>query len=503
MQKTQHKPTGAIQIVLGVMSAAALFSAGVWALLGGVWQGGGAILLAGWLLVLTHNSLFYLERVTFFALHHSIWQHLLALPLPFYAAYRPLQRGALGRSLEEVRAGWHSLLFDGGFAAFLVLINLGAALLVFPPMGWRLLVWLFAWLGMQAYLLYHTAAQQRRRIAAQQAATHAAHQMLMGIQTLPIDHIPTWAEQHAQTQPITHRPTWRRATLLGLLWVGLPAEGLAAWGLVILVAWASLRLDAVLRQTATWLPHAQDLRAAWRTSPQLAPHPPETSGGMLSVENVTLRYNPHTPPILRHLSFDLYAGECVALVGDRGKSTLLKLLLGFEEPEAGHVYYRGIQRQEIGYVLQDSQLWMGSLKQNVLGHHNLPLDAAWRAAEIACIDDLIRDLKMQMLTPIDDGGAVFSRGQQQRLLLARALVHQPRLLLLDEAMNAIDEATCQRIHAKLSALGITRLMVVYRPSEMQSANRILLMHDGRIIASGSYAALYQEQAIFRQLVAHK
>src|SRR5690606_24231894 len=123
---------------------------------------------------------------------------------------------------------------------------------------------------------------------------------------------------------------------------------------------------------------------------------------------------------------------------------------------------------------------------------------AWEAARLACIDDVIRDLQMQMMTPIDEGGAIFSRGQQQRLLLARALVHQPHLLLLDDAMGAVDTETRQRIHANLH--GITRLMVVYRISEMKSADRILFMEGGRIVDSGRYEELYQNNAKFRQTV---
>lgn len=492
-------------IGIGLLSAAASLSVGIWALLSGFWQGGGGLLLLVWFLALTHRSVFYQERVTFFGLHQALWRHLLALPVSTYATFRPIQRRAIGGSLETIRGFWYSVLFDGGFAALLLLVNLVGAWLFLPHIGTRLLVWLAGWLVLQGVLLHLTTGQQRRRHNAKLNATHAAHQMIVGIQTLPVQQVPTWAEHHARTPPPDHYPLGRRAALFGLIWPALAAESLVAWGVLAQIFWAATRLDMLARQSGVWIAHALTLRQLTHEAPLPAPDrgPSWPSDTLLAVADVTLRYHAGGPPILEGLHFQLKQGECVALVGEAGcgKSTLLDLLLGFEQPERGRVQFGDIRRDEIGYVLQDSQLSGGSLKNNLLGNHNLPLEAAWQAARLACIDDLIHDLKMGMMTIIDENGGVFSWGQQQRLLLARALVHGPRLLLLDEAMNAIDEATRQRIHAHLNAANITRLMVVYRANEMQAADRILLMHKGRIIAQGGYDVLYQEQAIFRQLVA--
>jgi ABC-type bacteriocin/lantibiotic exporter with double-glycine peptidase domain len=286
-------------------------------------------------------------------------------------------------------------------------------------------------------------------------------------------------------------------------------EGLA----LLQILWAAWILDSigggimVLAGALSRIGPARDAAQEDQASRQPLPH----FRGEIRLQGVTFRYNPGGPAILQGLNFHLRPGECLAIVGETGcgKSTLARLLLAYEVPEAGRLFYDdhpaetldlSSVRAQIGMVWQDSRLWPGSVKSNLLGQQHLPLSAAWEAARLACIDDLIRDLAMHMMTSLDEGGGIFSKGQQQRLLLARALVHRPRLLILDEALGAIDEATRQKIEANLRALGISRLMIAYRPEEVKTADRVLFMEAGRVVAEGTYAALAASHPGFRRLL---
>lgn len=503
-----HAPRGiAIQAAkwaAGLGFAAGLLCVGLLMILAGYGQGLLALMASIGLLAWVQREFFHDERLTFTHWHAALWMHLLSLPLTFFYPIRQLERDTLGRALETIRAEVSGLMLGSGFALALMWVNLLAAFGM--GLGGPLIVWMAIWGGLQAVLLVNLTRQQRALNIAKQRATHAAHQLISAIQTLPIQHSPTWAEYHAQTGPVRTDAILRRgAVLVGLALIGAQTRDILAWGMLIQVGWAALRLDAILQQATTWLPLAQDLYTAWRTPAQddARGHESEDGQAVVVLEDVRFRHNPHIPPVLESLSLVVHRGESLAIVGAAGcgKSSLLNLILGFEQPESGSIRYQGIRRAEMGYVMQESRLQAGSLKSNLLGNHNLPLEEAWHAARIACIDDLIHDLRMGMMTLLDEGGAAFSRGQQQRLLLARALVHRPKLLLLDEALGAIDGATRQKIHDNLKTEGITRVMVVYNSSEMRHADRVAFMQRGRIVGSGPYEELYQAHEGFRDWVA--
>lgn len=237
----------------------------------------------------------------------------------------------------------------------------------------------------------------------------------------------------------------------------------------------------------------------------------EISGGV-ELEHVYFRYSEETPYILNDLSLKVRPGEYVAIVGETGcgKSTLVRLLLGFEKPEKGAVYYDGKDlqnldpgslRKKIGTVMQQSGLFQGDIYSNiVISAPELGISKAWEAAEIAGIADDIREMPMGMSTLISEGGGGISGGQKQRLMIARAIAPGPKLLIFDEATSALDNKTQRQVTEALDGLGCTRIVIAHRLSTIRHCDRILVLDGGRIAEDGSYEELIGKKGIFAELV---
>lgn len=215
--------------------------------------------------------------------------------------------------------------------------------------------------------------------------------------------------------------------------------------------------------------------------------------------------------VLHDINFKINAGENVAIVGRSGcgKSTLVRLLLGFETPKHGAIYYDGQDfselnmpsvRTQLGVVLQNGQLMQGDIFTNIIGTNALTQDDAWEAAKAAGIAIDIAMMPMGMQTVISEGSKNISGGQRQRILIARALVTKPSILIFDEATSALDNRTQAIVTKSLDELKATRIIVAHRLSTIRNCDRIIVMDAGRIVETGTFEELVAQGGMFANLV---
>ncbi len=236
--------------------------------------------------------------------------------------------------------------------------------------------------------------------------------------------------------------------------------------------------------------------------------------GNIEIENLKFSYENDPKGCLRGISLKIQRGEKVAIVGESGcgKSTLLKLMLGMEIPGEGTVCYDGkpIQtlnlrslRKRIGSVFQFSKVFPGTIASNVVFGANRKVsdEEIWDALDKAAIGDYVRSLPMKMDTEISESNSSgFSGGQRQRLLIARALIKKPKVLILDEATSALDNLTQEQVLKSINNLQTTIVMVAHRLSTVTGFDRIVMLEDGLIVEEGSYDELMARNGKFARLV---
>ncbi|MDE0404533.1 MAG: ATP-binding cassette domain-containing protein [Nitrospira sp.] len=274
------------------------------------------------------------------------------------------------------------------------------------------------------------------------------------------------------------------------------------------------RLGASFSTIAAIIPALEQIRPFLNELPETSidGEPAKTLGGEIVFDHVSFQYDPNGPLILDDVSIHVRPGEFVAIVGESGcgKSTLFRLALGLEQPSAGSVYYDGRDlkylnikqvRRQVGAVPQKVQLHPQDLWDNIVGdYEEANVEDAWRAAKLAVVDREIAAMPMQMLTPVGTSASVTSGGESQRITIAHALIHNPRILLFDEATNWLDNDSQSRIMANLMKLTSTRIVIAHRLSTLRQVDRIYVLRSGKVVQEGSYAELAATEGVFQDLV---
>ncbi len=242
--------------------------------------------------------------------------------------------------------------------------------------------------------------------------------------------------------------------------------------------------------------------------------PGELSGG-IEINNVTFSYSEDSPHTLENINLDIKPGEYVGLVGPSGcgKSTLLKLLLGFEKPTSGKIYYDNKDidtldkrelRKKMGVVLQDGKLISGSIFENItITSPTATVSDVQKVIEAVGLANDVSEMPMGLHTMLSEDCGTISGGQQQRILIARAIISQPKILFFDEATSALDNVTQRMVCETLEKMDSTRVVIAHRLSTIIHCDRIIVLHDGKIEEQGTYEDLMANRGLFYQLASRQ
>ena len=273
------------------------------------------------------------------------------------------------------------------------------------------------------------------------------------------------------------------------------------------------QLNLVIPELAQIKPLLESVKPILEAVPEMEDKAPQVAGlyGSIEVSDVSFRYDEDGPMILDNLSLKIKAGEYVGIVGKSGcgKSTLMRLMLGFEAPISGGIYYdnydlskvdKASLRRKIGCCLQSGSLFTGDL------FHNITItapwathDDAWEALRMACMEDDVRRMPMGLHTVVSEGGGGFSGGQKQRILIARALISKPNIIFFDEATSALDNIAQKSVSDNLDKLRCTRVVIAHRLSTIRHCDRIVVLDKGHIAEQGTFEELMANKGLFYEM----
>jgi ABC-type multidrug transport system fused ATPase/permease subunit len=235
--------------------------------------------------------------------------------------------------------------------------------------------------------------------------------------------------------------------------------------------------------------------------------------GEVRFDNVSFHYSDDDQLVLQDIHLTIPPGETVAFVGKTGagKTTIIKLLARFHDPTEGRVLVDGCDlsqvtqqslRRQMGIVLQDPFLFSGTVRENIrFGRLDATDEEIEAAAKAIGADEFIQKMRLGYDTPVEEGGVILSVGQRQLISFARALLANPRILILDEATSSVDTQTEQIIQNALAHLlhGRTAFVIAHRLSTVVNADRIVVVHNGRIVEQGKHEELLARQGMYHQL----
>jgi NHLM bacteriocin system ABC transporter ATP-binding protein len=489
-------------------------------------------------MLLQNVSLLRIEGRLDATLQSAVWDRLLRLPTRFFAkrSTGELASAAMGVSaIRQVLSGIASVSVQAGAVGA---VNLVLLLSYSFPLALVALAMLVVNASVFLGLGLRQLRWQRQLVELDNELNNQAFQTLRGLPKLRVAAAESfayaaWAEKFAHTRELQHRVgrirnliTVFNAVYLPLCTLAMfallagPARGsLSAGGFLTFNTAATLMLTSATQLTgalisaAAVLPMFEQLRPILREEPEVRPgtaHPGTLAGG-IAADRLSFRYSADGPLVLDDVSFRVRPGEFVAIVGasGSGKSTLLRLLIGFDRPSSGGVFYDGKDlsaldqaavRRQCGVVLQNAQPFAGSILDCIRGSETYSLDEAWAAAEMAGLAEDIKRMPMQMHTVLSDGGGTVSGGQRQRLVIAQALIRRPRILFLDEATSALDNETQRVVIESTRELRCTRIVIAHRLSTVMDADRVIVLSQGRIIEEGTPEQLLDDPAgAFREL----
>ena len=382
---------------------------------------------------------------------------------------------------------------------------------------------------------FRTVNVRKRYIEGTMKLSGLEYNLFAGIQKLKLTGsenraFARWLDHYGETSRVIYNPAFKDrfypalCVLLGIggsmliFWStlsnGVSIPDYIAFSSAFGMITASMtQLNGVVPSLAQIKPLFESVKPILESVPEMeekAPQVEELFGG-IEVSGVSFRYQEDGPLILDDLSLKIEPGEYVGIVGKSGcgKSTLMRLMLGFEKPLTGGIYYdnydlakvdKASLRRKIGCCLQSGSLFTGDL------FHNITItapwathDDAWEALRMACLEEDVRQMPMGLHTVVSEGGGGFSGGQKQRILIARALISKPDIIFFDEATSALDNISQKAVSDNLDELMCTRVVIAHRLSTIRHCDRIVVLDKGKIAEQGTFEELMENKGLFYEM----
>ncbi len=487
--------------------------------------------------VLRGTALMRLEGRLAARLGTVVWDRLLRLRPDFFRRYSAGELAARSMVFQDIRDHVSGVTADGVLSSLFLLPALG--LLFFYDVSLGLAVACFCTLALAGTVIsciLHIEPQRHHLAVSRQLAGNI-HQFLSGISKLRTagaedSAFTVWAEQYREQKQAEVRLSALSEYLAAF---SAAAPALASAILFAVVVWRGGGLEtasfiavhtAAMVFSMSMITLGNSVRAMALIAPacrQVEPilASPADAGsrhggrrklaGQILLDQVSFGYFQGGGDVLQDVTIHAKPGEFVAIVGESGagKSTVFRLALGLETPSSGAVYYDGqdlVQldlgavRAQIGVVMQDGLLQQGNILQNITGvDDRLTVDDAWEAARMAAVEEDIRAMPMGMYTTVGENSATFSGGQSQRIRIAAALVHAPRILFLDEPTSSLDTGSQAKTMQCIENATCTRFVIAHRLSTIRRANRIYVLKHGRVAQTGNFDELLAVDGPFRDL----
>lgn len=473
------------------------------------------------------------------AVEASVMMRILSLPVSFFRKFSSGELSSRANSISSLCNMILNNIFSIGLSSLMSLLYVTQIFQFAPALVWPSILIVLSTLvvSIAASLIQIGISRKKMKLSAEE--TGMTYAVLNGIQKIRLSGsekrvFARWGRLYARNAQLEYNPP-AFVKLNGMITTGISLIGTivlyylavqtnvsvsqyyafnAAFGRL---SGAFSAFTGIAISVASIKPVLEMAEPILKAEPEVAAEKQTVSrvSGHIEMSHITFRYDENTPYILNDLNLNIRSGEYVAIVGRTGcgKSTLVRLLLGFEKPEKGSIFYDGRDinsldprslRRQTGVVIQNGQLFQGDIFSNItISAPQLTLEEAWEAAETAGIAQDIREMPMGMQTVISEGQGGISGGQKQRLMIARAIAPKPKILIFDEATSALDNKTQKQVSDALDKLKCTRIVIAHRLSTIRNCDRILVMDNGAIIEEGNYDQLIEKGGHFAELVARQ
>lgn len=470
----------------------------------------------------------------------AMMSRLMGLPSSFVRQFSTGDLGARVTGLQQIRTKALSIILSSGIAAIMSIVSLVLLFVYSAKLALVALAVLIIVLGIVTWLNVRWVRREQEMLDQSGQIDSAMYEWIRSIPKIQIAGaerriMMRWSRDFGVQQNLTVSAgrlescsSSLLAALSGILalalfsYIGYFMLGEISGGSYLAFNSALGQFTgAVLGLTATLGP-VIEIVARWKRLQPLFDQEEEKFGnqnpgeltGAIKLTEASFSYDEDSAPVLKNINLDIRPGQFVAIVGPSGcgKSTMLRLILGLDQPGVGSVGYDGVDlnlldvrqvRSQIGVVMQNARPLPGEIQETILGEPDGDESQAWKAAETAGIADDIRKMPMKMKTLIGEGATAFSGGQIQRLMIAKALASEPRILLFDEATSALDEQTQSQVTENINALNVTRVVVAHRLSTIRQADLIVVLDRGQIVDKGTFDELMSRPGHFQEMASRQ